>query len=209
MTCGIYLGYPKSLLTDKVYIGQSKTIEDRVVRHNSALRKGDHTPKMQKAFKEFGEFDWEVIKECNEILLDSYEKYYISLFNAYRDGFNTYEDSSSAPVLRGLDNGNVKLDKLPLYTTIMLNTIKYPLKTKAEIANLSQASVDTVRDLWNDQAYTWLADLYPKEYAKIVELSGTRRKGGRTGEERGREYPAILSPTFQEYVVTSIKEFAE
>jgi hypothetical protein len=209
MTCGIYLGYPKSLLIDKVYIGQSKTIEDRISRHNSALRKGTHTPKMQKAFEEFGEFEWEIIKECPETLLDSYERLYISLFNAYKEGFNTYEDSSSAPILRGLDNGNANIDNYPICRDILFNTLIYPLKTMSEIASLSGTNIDTVKKLWNAQAYTWLVDIHPEEYAKVMELSGTRRKGGRTGEERGREYPTILSPTFQEYAVTSIKEFAE
>lgn len=208
MTCGIYLGSPKNTLTDKVYIGQSIDIEDRVKKHNLHLLKGTHSLKMNNAYKEYGEFEWEIIKECTEEELNASEKYYIKLFNANTSGFNTYEDFAEAPIFKGIENGKVKKYRIPIYLNVLTNTLKYPEYTKNDIAKISEATLQEVDALWVAKSFKWLEDIYPEQYLKVQELRGVRQSGGRTAEQQGIIYPTILSPEFIEYNVTNAKAFA-
>lgn len=208
MVCGIYLGSPKSGLTDKVYIGQSSNIEERVRRHNNDLISGKHTEKMQKAFEVYGPFDWEILLECEKELLDIKEKYFINLFNAFSDGFNSYEDSTSAPILFGLDNGNTHIERLSIYKAILDNTILYPNKSRVEIAELSNAKISEVKGLWYGADYIWVKDIYPNEYNLVRTLSGNRHIGGKSAAIRGITYPCILNPELEEYIVDNVRQFA-
>lgn len=207
MTCGIYLGYPVASNTGDVYIGQSVTLEERVQRHNSQMRKGLHTTKMQDAYNKYGEFTWEILEECSIEQLDALERYYINLFDSYNNGLNTYENSSQAPILYGEDNGNANLDRFPIYLKIIENTLVFPNKTKREIALLSNATIDEVKSLWLGLAYKWIEKYIPKQYNEVMELQGNRQTGGRTSEQQGKKLPILLSPDFIPHLVKNIREF--
>ena len=208
MTCGIYLGSPKNGKTDKVYIGQSVDICGRVRRHNNDMLNGKHSPKMQAAYAEFGEFEWEILAECAKEHLDELERFYIKLFDAVNNGFNTYADSNSAPVLYGLDNGKVDNDKILLYKIILDLTLANPSYTRYKIAELANTEPHIVAHIWYGQSCSWLNELFPTEYAAVINLTGNRQIGGKTAEQQGISYPVLLSPELLEYTVTNIREFA-
>jgi group I intron endonuclease len=208
MTCGIYLGTPKNTILDKVYIGQSTNIEDRVQRHNTKFLKKTHSPKMQEAFNTYGEFSWEILAEVKESELNTLEAYYIELFNAVTIGFNTYEDYRGAPILRGTNNGNVKRNRTETYLLIIQNTLNFPAETKQQIAIRSNATVEEVKSLWVDKSYHWLEELDKEGYLKVLSMKGTRQTGGRTALQQGIIYPVLLSPELAEYSVYSIRGFA-
>ncbi len=209
MACGIYLGSPLILTTDKVYIGQSKNIYSRVLRHNSMFTLGTHSEKMQKAYNEYGEFNWEVLKECSEAELNVFEKYYIKLFNASTEGFNTYEDSSGAPILYGLANGNVDKDNIPVYKSILDLTISNPTHSLSKIANLAGTLDHVVSHIWYGTTCHWLADLFPLEYNLVKTLQGNRQIGGKTAKQQGKTYPILLSPELREYDIENVRQFAK
>ncbi len=208
MICGIYLGAPKSASIDKVYIGQSNDIEDRIARHNYNMRKGTHYKKVQDAYNEYGEFEWEVLEECSEESLHVKEKYYIKLFNACNNGFNTYEDSSSAPILYGVNNGNVRIEEIHLYKKILDTTIMYPSYSRDKIAELCNSRGHVVSHIWYGASCKWLGDLYPVEYAKVVALQGSRHVGGKSASMQNITYPTILDTAFAEYTVDNVRQFA-
>lgn len=208
MVCGIYLGSPKSLTTDKVYIGQSIDVHSRTRRHDSDMLSGVHSSKMQKAFYEYGPFEWEIIEECLPSDLYTLEKYYIKLFNADTYGFNTYEDSSSAPILCGLYNGNVNKDNIPLYKEILDLTIENPTYSRYKIAELAKTKEHVVAHIWYGVSCKWLAEIFPTEYATVLELTGNRRVGGRSAKDQGIEYPVLLSPQLISYEVGNVRQFA-
>lgn len=208
MTCGIYLGAPISASTNKVYIGQSINIEDRVRKHTYRMIKGIHTTKMQEAYKEYGEFEWEVLKECTEIELDDLEKYYIKLFNAYSDGLNTYEEPHSSPILYGTDNGRVTKDRIILCKSILDITLSNPTYCIKEIAKATDTEEHIISHVWYGPLSNWLTETFPVEYAQVRNLAGIRQAGGRSAKQQGKSYPRVLSPDFKEYAVENVRQFA-
>lgn len=80
-------------VNDKVYIGQSMDVMDRIAHHKSTQRHGRHDNEhLQNAWNKYGEahFDFIVIQECEEIHLDELECYFIGLFDSMnrRKGYN-------------------------------------------------------------------------------------------------------------------------
>lgn len=209
MTCGIYLGAPLSGNTDKVYIGQSIDIESRVLRHSSSLSRGCHTKKVQEGYITYGSFSWEIIKECKEEELDTQEEYFISLFNAYKEGFNSYENSSSAPILYGTDNGKVTDETLRLYKNILDETIKNPTYSRHKVANLLGIEAYIVSHVWYGSCGSWLINTFPTEYSLVISLRKTRKLGGATAEQQGIEYPTLLNSSLETFTVTNARNFAE
>lgn len=208
MTCGIYLGSPKNISIDKVYIGQSTNIEKRINRHNRDMRNGVHSKKMQEAFNTYGEFEWEILLESNTNL-DNLETQYIKLFNACTDGFNTYEDTSDAPIVYGTANAKVRdLDK-DLTKLILNTTLSFPTYSKEKIAQLTNCKMHVVSYIWYGDNRQWLLDMFPIEYQKVRDLLGNRQIGGRSAKQQGLVFPLLLSPDFEEYSVDNIRQFAE
>lgn len=76
---------------NKMYIGQSLAIKRRWNDHQKALKKGCHYNKyLQRAYNKYGEesFVYEILELCNKEKLNERERFYISLFNSFKDGFN-------------------------------------------------------------------------------------------------------------------------
>jgi hypothetical protein len=209
MTCGIYLGSPISNSTHKVYIGQSVDVEDRVKKHNYNLKNNSHNNKMNEAYKLYGPFTWEILHECSLENLSNLEEYYIKLFNSVDDGFNIYRSSTEAPILHGILNGKVNIDRLNIYYEIIKNSLIYTEYTKIQIASISNATIQEVDNLWCGTAYTWVEEFYPEEYAKLSNLRGTRKLGGRNALEQGISIPPLIGPDQKEYTIVNIREFAK
>jgi hypothetical protein len=209
MTCGIYLGSPGNGVTDKVYIGLSNNIEERVRRHNSDMYNGVHKEKMQKAYSLYGEFEWEILEECTKDRLQEREKYYIELFDACNLGFNTYKDSSEAPILYGIDNGRVTEEYISLCIKVLDLTIAHPTYTRHKVAEILGAEDHVVSHLWYGHSNKWLADIVPDKYFKVIQMQGNRQIGGKTAKQQGIEYPTILSPNLVQHDVTNVREFAK
>lgn len=72
-------------VTDKVYIGKSVNIKKRWIQHRCHLNNNVHVNGyLQKAWNKYGEngFDFSVLCECEESVLDEKEIYYINLYKA-------------------------------------------------------------------------------------------------------------------------------
>jgi group I intron endonuclease len=77
----------------KVYIGQTSRLSERRASHFSCLRNGKHGNKyLQAAFDKYGEacFQFAVLDECNECVVDARESDWIQLCKSmdHRYGFN-------------------------------------------------------------------------------------------------------------------------
>lgn len=208
MFCGIYLGSPKSGKTHKVYVGQSIDIVRRVQRHNRDMLNGTARQKIQEAFNLYGEFDWEVLIECSEASLDSEEAKYIKLFNSVNEGFNTYEDACCAPILCGIKNGRVTKDVIDITNAVISLTLANPTYSRYQIADILDIKAHSVAHIWYGSTNTWIQEVLPNEYLKLKELQGTRHVGGKTAEQQGIVYPAILNPELEESEVLNVREFA-
>lgn len=87
---GIYI--IKCLINNRVYVGQSTNIRNRINAHRCALRNGMGVQKLQVDWDSYNETDFEfiVITECNDKnKRNELEKYYIQQYNAIEYGYNT------------------------------------------------------------------------------------------------------------------------
>lgn len=86
---GIYAIYNKA--NGKYYIGQSKYIQDRWIKHRSRLKCQTHENRhLQAAYNKYGaeSFEFIIIEECKLEELNSTEQAYIMRYNSYVDGYN-------------------------------------------------------------------------------------------------------------------------
>lgn len=89
--CGIYSIENK--INHKKYIGQSVNIKSRWCSHRADLNNGNHdNDYLQKSWNKYGEqnFEFKVLEECLENVLNDKERHYIDLYNTMnRDyGYN-------------------------------------------------------------------------------------------------------------------------
>lgn len=82
----------KNLVNGKCYYGSSKQIEKRLKRHKRELNNNVHINcVLQRAWDKYGEknFLFEVIEECDEIVLLEKEQYYLDLNPEYNIGLKS------------------------------------------------------------------------------------------------------------------------
>lgn len=80
-------------VNNKCYIGQSRRIQERWIKHLSNVNTEKYYYKIYKAFKKYGieNFSFEVIEECKEEELSLKEKYWIKFYDSYYNGYNMTE----------------------------------------------------------------------------------------------------------------------
>ena len=91
MSCGIYKITNK--INGKSYIGQSIYIEKRWTREKQeAFCSGSHSYDyiLSQAFRKYGleNFSFEILEECPRAELNERERYYISYYDTYHNGYN-------------------------------------------------------------------------------------------------------------------------
>lgn len=72
-------------INHKVYIGSSKNLYQRLLKHFALLRHNKHeNVHLQNAWNKYGEdsFEWTIIEFCDKSILTEREQYCIDLFNA-------------------------------------------------------------------------------------------------------------------------------
>ena len=111
--CGIYC--IKNIITNKLYIGSSINIENRISLHKNMLKNNKHhSTKLQHSYNKHGEnnFLFEIIEECDENLLLEKEQNYIDILNSFNDGYNCSKNSSN-PMLgrKHSEESKIKMSK--------------------------------------------------------------------------------------------------
>lgn len=168
MSCGIYILEFNN--TSKVYVGQQKNIEKRYTGHLWLLEKGCHSKKLQEAYCTYGIPKLTIILECSVDELDICENEAIGLYNSVSDGFNTLEFAESTPTYNkvGEEHCNCKYTNIQLIEAvklICLNTIS--LK---DISEMVEVDYSTIRGISNGTRFTWLADVIPDLYKKMLSI---------------------------------------
>jgi group I intron endonuclease len=109
MACGIYK--IKNLVDGKIYIGSSINVENREYKHFWMLNKNIHDNNhLQNSYNKIGSenFKFEVIEECETILLINRENYYINQYNSNNQEFG-YNMALVNEFRRNTYNDDVKL----------------------------------------------------------------------------------------------------
>ena len=96
MESGIYR--IRNVVNEKMYIGQSINVENRLKHHLKELQSGSHINYfLQIDFDKYKEesFIFEKIHECEEEFLNVMEKYFIEKYNTTHNGYNIKNGNST------------------------------------------------------------------------------------------------------------------
>lgn len=102
----------KNKLNNKVYIGQSKDIHNRWIRHKSELNNNKHINNhLQNAWNKYGEdcFLFIILEECLESELNDKEVYYINKFDSMENGYNLCIGGNG---VRGYKHSQEEIEKM-------------------------------------------------------------------------------------------------
>lgn len=205
MTVGVYkLNFED---TDKVYIGQSINIEQRIKSHSTNLRRGITPSKLQEAYNIYGPPTMELLIECTVEELDDIEAEAIDIYNSVLNGFNTMSKYGHRSELQGDRCGNSKYSNDSIIEVFNL-LVNSPELTHREIIEITGVSYAVVNSISRMQTHAWLEEEFPEEYKVLRSNFLTRRTSRRTAKSRGISYPSIISPEGIEYTIESIRGFA-
>ncbi len=87
--CGIY--YIKNKINNKIYVGLSINIGDRIRKHMKDLSEGFHSNiELQRAWRKYGKnnFEFGVLEECLKDELENKEICWIAKYDSYKSGYN-------------------------------------------------------------------------------------------------------------------------
>jgi group I intron endonuclease len=107
---------------NKIYIGSSKNIKNRIHIHKKSLCNNNHRNKfLQNAWNKYGEINFllEVVEECDIDNLLNREEYWINTTNSYlRDyGFNICKIPNSPLGYKHTDENKLKMSLIKKRTT--------------------------------------------------------------------------------------------
>lgn len=125
----------RNLINQKIYIGQSTNVEDRIAHHKSALRHNRHENQhLQRSWNKYGEesFSFFILEECNEERLDELERMYISEYKSI-DGEHGYNNETGGSLNKHISDeakrkmsqkakGRYAGEKNPMYQVSVLWT---------------------------------------------------------------------------------------
>jgi group I intron endonuclease len=188
MTCGIYL--LRFTGTTNVYIGQSQNIEYRFKKHIQKMRKGNTTLKLQQAYNNYGEPAVEILLECKIEELNTFEEEAIQIYDALKCGFNTATEADIYQ--KGDKNGASKYSNADISN--VLDMLLNASLSYQNIEDITKVKLNTVRHIANEEAHVWLKDTYPDKYKKMLEVKAIRRSITNSAGNKGKSYPALLSP---------------
>lgn len=163
-----------NLENNMVYIGQTKmTLEHRKYYHYKSNKNNKFRTALREHPREI--FKWEVIDECfNKTDMDNKEKHYISIFNSFKDGYNSTSGGSGGDTRSGHKSSKEHCDKIseslknhPISDDIrkkISNTLKEryinnPPFKKEEIENIiflykNNKSINSISILYNSNFHT-------------------------------------------------------
>ena len=192
MTCGIYLLRFKG--TTKVYIGQSVRLEYRYKEHLKSMVEDRAAKKLQQAFQMFGAPTFEILTECIEDLLDTYEKETIEIYDSVINGFNTLSIPGGLPDNTGINNGRSVYTEEQILSVFELLLENRDMEYK-DISIITEVTEGVVRGVSSGVSHTWIQDRFPDKYRLLMSLVGSRRyrsNKGNSAKAQGKTYPPIV-----------------
>lgn len=94
-----YVYVIRNLITEKVYVGQTKNITQRKAGHFYAARKGNERPLYRSIRKHGAEnFSFEVIEECDDEIINEREQFWVAHFDSFNPekGYNLTSGGNAA-----------------------------------------------------------------------------------------------------------------
>lgn len=161
--------------TDKVYIGQSRTLEIRLNQHLSLFRSGNHTIKMQAAYSLYGKPTLEVLCECSVEELNEFENETIEIWDAVDNGFNSVYKAGEYASMYGEAHGH------SVYSNIqILEVLEYIIDKKltfSSISSITGVHITTIESISQGIGHKWLQKACPEKYELLLSMKGRRTRG--------------------------------
>jgi group I intron endonuclease len=169
--CGVYC--IKNIITNKLYVGSSIDIENRIKQHKNMLKNNKHhSIKLQHSYAKHGEnnFLFEIIEECDENLLLEKEQDYINKLNSFNNGYNCSKHTQN-PMLGRKHSEETKLkisesqsgEKHHFYG----QTLSVEHKEKLRIAGLGRIQTESTKQLISKNQKG--KKLKPEHIQKIID----------------------------------------
>jgi len=188
------LVFPNS---DKVYIGQSHSPDQRLTRHRQKLRDGiHHSKKLQEDYPDCGIPDIEILEKCLITEADTKEISWIKKFNSFYNGYNSSVGGAGTGI--GLDSTNCKYS--PEDYEAILTFLAYTDMTTKEIAEELGVGQSTVLNISSQAYHTYLKDTMPKEWNLMINKQ--------RHHPNWRTYPDVVDPMGNIFKVTSARAFS-
>jgi len=201
MTVGIY--YLK--FNTNMYIGQSDNIERRIKDHIRLLLTGKHTNnKICKMYLSYGLPEYGIVEVCDIPSLNDKEIYWIKELDTFFNGLNNNEGGDSFKRGNAHINSKYSKDKIIEVFEILLKN-DMSANNISKITGVSQQTIEQIAGL---RVHTWLKEEFPDKYLELINLKNTRKRSGKTSQERGIVYPLVKSPEGVSYSITNTAEFS-
>jgi hypothetical protein len=168
MTIGIYAIYFEKL--DKIYIGQSQSIEQRFIAHKSLFNKGHYNYKMAEAYSKDSSPYYQILLQCSIAELNANEVFYINEFNSIKEGLNLLHGGDAG--VPGYYSGKCKNTREELELAFNLLTDTNLLKS--DIISMSNVSSSVIDSIITGTRHMWLHEYYP-EISKLVKANRYNR----------------------------------
>ena len=152
--CGVYIIQNK--INNKVYIGQSCDIISRWGEHLRALRGNYHVNNhLQHAWNKYGEdnFDFSIIKECDECHLDDEEIYWILKYDSYNNGYNQTKGGGGIRGFKHSEETRQKISEITKGENAPWYGKKRSNETKAKIGQSS-------KKMWTDEFRRYMSSVH-------------------------------------------------
>ena len=162
MTTGIY----KLVFTgtNKVYIGQSTRLNERLKEHIYLLKNMKHYNfKLQEAYILYSTPSFMVLCKCTLEELNKLEDKYIEEFNSVDNGLNIARKSVGTSY--GKNNPNSKFSEESIIQVFDL-LVDSPEKTAKEISNITGVSLNIVSRISQSVNHLWLEERFPEKYKR-------------------------------------------
>lgn len=183
--------------SDKVYIGQSHSPEQRLTRHRQKLRDGiHHSKKLQSDYPDCGIPDLEILEKCLVSEADAKEIAWIKEFNSFHSGYNS--SVGGAGTGSGIDSTNCKY--LSEDYEAILTFLAYTDMTTKEIAKELNVGQSIVLNISSQAYHTYLKDTMPIEWDLMIKKQ--------RHHPNWRKYPNVVDPSGNIHTVNSARAFS-
>lgn len=200
MTIGIYKIINN--LNNKIYIGQSIHIEQRISEHKSESLYGSpdrlaYNSVIHKAIRKYGwdNFSWEIIEECSIPQLDDKEKYWIAYFNSLvPNGYNILIGGQVYRKNNDNTDSDTKKDKCPICG-------KEKYKQAAFCLNCyhQQQTADTIARIQEINEFDFINQILNSSYEEVASRFGYSSSTGLKKILQKIQYPYTKQQMYDYY----------
>lgn len=200
MTIGIYKIINN--INNKIYIGQSIHIEQRISEHKSESKLDSpnrlaYNSIIHKAIRKYGwnNFSWEIIEECSIAQLDDRERYWIAYFNSLvPNGYNILIGGQAYRKDNNHINSDTQKDKCPI-----CGKEKYKQAALCLDCYHQQQTIDIITRIQEIDKFDFINQILDSSYEEVASHFGYSSSNGLKKILQKIQYPYIKQQMYDYY----------